>query len=308
MAKTIAAGLALAAIFAPSAAAAQPSESMLAEAVTSACLEALGDRPRGLARVETEGKAVLCVRGTVGHLEGQVAGAEFVQAAQDNAGELDGLFFTSQGGDPWPWLEFAERIGRVDFVVVGDLCTSACANYGFILGRRKIVLPDSIVARHGGETGDPDVARRLLRPAAAGEPIINGGIVTKRPGNPIGRFFRHRRITARFLDIGRRTEALYRQMGISARILSDTTGARPPQAIVDEVHRRHPPEEIEWLVLFPPDLLARCYGFSGLEDMWHPGAPVETMNFGLELQPPHGFVITTRDIGPDGCPAEPRGD
>jgi hypothetical protein len=305
---TASAALALVAIcMSVSAAAAQPSEPSLAEVVTNACLEALGERPRGFVRVNTVGKAVLCLRGTVGHLDGQVGGAEFVQAAQDNAGKLDGLFFTSGGGDPWPWLEFAERIGEVEFVIVGGMCNSSCANYGFILGRRKIVLPGSVVAWHGGETADPAVARRFMRPAAPGEPIMNGGIVTKRPRNPIGRFFRHRRITTRFLDIGRRTEALYLRLGISARILSDTTDARPPQAIVDEVHRRYRPEEIEWVVLFPPDLLARCYGFSGLEEMWHPGGPEETMSFGLELLPPHGFVITTRDIGPDGCPAEPNG-
>ena len=279
----------------------------LAEAVTGACLQALGDRPHGLERVEAGGRRALCVRGMVGLDDRNVRAADFVQAARDNAGKLDGIFFTSQGGQGEPWLEFAERIGEVDFVIVGGLCTSGCANYGFVLGRRKIVLPNSFVGWHGGPVNNRAAAKRFMRRATLGQLVINGEVFGNRPGNPFGRLVYDRNTSARFLEIGRLTEALYRRLGISARIISDTTGARPPSAIVEEVHRRHRPEEIlAWLVLFPPDVLSRCYGFTGLEEMWHPGGPEEVMQLGLQLAPPGGFVAMPRDMGENGCPAEPE--
>ncbi len=282
----------------------EPSE--LARAVTTACLEALGQRPHGLASVSAEGKAVLCVRGEIGLSNAQVKAADFVKAGKDHAAKLDGIFFTSPGGQAEPWLEFAERIGQVDFVIVGGLCNSGCANYGFVLGRRKIVMPGSIVGWHGGPTGDPAVAKRFMKRVPAGRPFISGVIVGNQPGNPVGRLFFRSNTAAKFLKIGRRTELLYRRLGISTRVLSDTTGARPPEAIVDEVLRRHRPEEISsWVVLFPPEVLVRCYGFSGLEEMWHPGGPEATMNFGLQPNLMTGLVTTTRDVGADGCPAAP---
>lgn len=293
----------------PPAAATPPvPEPTLADSVTSACLNALGDRPHGLERVDAAGKAVLCVRGQVGLSDAEIKAADFIEAARRNAGKLDGIFFTSQGGDAEPWLEFAERIGQVDFVIVGGFCASGCANYGFVLGRRKIVLPRSFVAWHGGPTADAAVAKRFMKSVPPGQPVINGAVFGNRPGNPVGRLLYRSNTSARFLKMGRRTDALYRRLGISPRILSDTTGALAPQPIVDELHRRYRPEEIQtWVVLFPPDILARCYGFSGLEEMWHPGGAEETMALGLVFPRPSGFVNTTRDVGADGCPAEPTG-
>ena len=167
------------------------------------------------------------------------------------------------------------------------------------------MLPNSFVGWHGGPVNNRAAAKRFMRRATLGQPVINGEVFGNRPGNPFGRLVYDRNTSARFLEIGRRTEALYRRLGISARIISDTTGARPPSAIVEEVHRRHRSEEIlAWLVLFPPDVLSRCYGFTGLEEMWHPGGPEEVMQLGLQLAPPGGFVAMPRDMGENGCPAE----
>lgn len=285
-----------------------PAPPGIAEVVATACLQALGDRLYGLEQLEADGKAVLCVRGGVGLSDSQIKAADFVKAAREHAGKLDGIFFTSQGGDAEPWLEFAERIGPVDFVIVGGYCASGCANYGFVLGRRKIVLPGSFVAWHGGPTDDPAAAKRFMKPAAPGEPIVNGALFGNQPGNPVGRLFYRSNTSARFLKIGRRTDILYRKLGLSPRILSDTTGARPPQSIIDELHRRYRPEEIEtWVVLFPPEVLARCYGFSGLEEMWHPGGPEEVMKLGLQFPRPSAFIPMPGDVAPNGCPAEPAG-
>jgi hypothetical protein len=53
-------------------------------------------------------------------------------------------------------------------------------------------------------------------------------------------------------------------------------------------------------------VLAQCYGFTGLEEMWYPGGPEEVMQLGLQLAAPGGFVTTPRDMGENGCPAEPE--
>ncbi|MDZ7753397.1 MAG: hypothetical protein U5S82_17575 [Gammaproteobacteria bacterium] len=81
------------------------------------------------------------------------------------------LAITSMGGS----VEAAITLGRwvhghgVDVVVVGH-CLSACANYVFPAGRRKVIRPGAVVAWHGSyrhlvETGlwRDDAAARMAR-------------------------------------------------------------------------------------------------------------------------------------------------
>lgn len=81
------------------------------------------------------------------------------------------LTITSTGG----FVEAAINLGRwvhrngVD-VVVGSHCLSACANYVFPAGRRKVIRPGAVVAWHGSyrhlvETGlwRDDAAARMAR-------------------------------------------------------------------------------------------------------------------------------------------------
>jgi len=61
------------------------------------------------------------------------------------------LVLWSGGGDVASALDMAERIlDRHMPVVVSRLCLSSCANYLFVAGAAKVVMPESVVAWHGG--------------------------------------------------------------------------------------------------------------------------------------------------------------
>lgn len=81
--------------------------------------------------------------------------------------DIKTISISSEGGVTEAALDMAEEIQRrkLDIKVV-DICISSCANYLFVAGAKREVLPHAVVAWHGGHSFKPfrpslDSATRL---------------------------------------------------------------------------------------------------------------------------------------------------
>jgi hypothetical protein len=69
----------------------------------------------------------------------------------------------SEGGATTTALDIAEVVQQKGLnVTVHDYCISSCANYIFIAGKLKNVLPNSLLAWHGGHSDAPYAGCRLI--------------------------------------------------------------------------------------------------------------------------------------------------
>jgi hypothetical protein len=81
---------------------------------------------------------------------GPLTGAGLAALEAADSGTATTLLIRSGGGEVGVGIDFGEWIhARALDVVVDDFCVSSCANYVFTAGRRKVILPGSLVAWHG---------------------------------------------------------------------------------------------------------------------------------------------------------------
>ena len=241
-----------------------PSSFAEAAAITAAC-----ERER-LGVVETDTGPVLCVRQSLGDDDVQRVSA-LTKQLQTRA--VSGLVLSSAGGRVDLWLDLIEASAPpLSFVIVDGVCLSSCANYGFAAGETRIVPEGSLVGWHGGPTGDAAFMRRFVRDLAGLE-------LEQAPS---------------LIALGQRTSALYAALGIST-------------AVLELSHRPAPPFEIRRLrrelgggaiagVAFPPDVLALCFGFTGLALMTHPGDDAATLAASWSKSRRWGLIARPRDM------------
>ena len=117
------------------------------------------------------------------------------------------LVLESPGGDVESALRIAEQVHKLDMsVVVPGLCASACANYLFVAGAKKFVLPGGVVGFHGAPNRDsmihysgPDDDRPVA--VAAGRRYVD--------------------------DLVGEQDRLYGTIGVSQRLLHERPGRFP---------------------------------------------------------------------------------
>ena len=195
--------------------------------------------------IEGENRHVtLCLSGSLGP-----SVVESLRLRMNSEPHIDRLIVRSLGGDVEDWLNVAEVLeGRVDQLVVDDICMSSCAVYAFPLARSRLVPENSLVVWHGGPT-----ARTIesLIPGAEGEEA-----------------------KTKLMDLSERTDALYDRLGISTQILSDTqllSLSPNDRALLESFGDQTGSTSNVDGYAIDPIALERCYGFTNLEKMWHPG-------------------------------------
>ena len=234
--------------------------------------------------LEVEGRQIYCLYDAIS--EERPVFAELAQSVGDRA--PDGLVVRSIGGEVHGWLDLMEALDPpFDFIVVDDVCFSSCANYAFAAAERRIVPDGGVVGWHGGPTANEEFMRHWV---VRNEPP---GMVPSDAD------------MERALELGRRTEKLYALTGASTRILEDTHYPDLPtfSALRARFFTREPEDgRYSGLTAFPPDILERCYGFTGLEDMTHIGNDWDAFRWARNWGP--GFYLFTRTDTTDerGCP------
>ena len=161
------------------------------------------------------------------------------------------VIVTSRGGDADAALDIANAIRDRDLdVVVRGHCISSCANYLFLAGRRKIVEADSFLGFHGTLTSmnlDRQIARMTEAAQAGG---MSADEITAEAES----------MRATIEGYRTRESAFAQRIGFEPALLIDTGFER----LTAEERARLPDGDP---VLFPSaELLARCYGVSGVED------------------------------------------
>lgn len=199
------------------------------------------DQPGGWSLARRDRSSVLCLTGTLQ----AVVPADIASAVADLAGPVD-VVVRSTGGPVETWLTLAEGlVGRVDVLVVDEACLSSCANYVLPLARAVLAREGSLVAWHGGPTGAA---------AAPGAPDI-AAVVT-------------------FDEQARRTERLFRRLGIDVSILSLSAigpDTRKLDMVAGELGLPVAPPPVVAGYAFSPARLAHCFGFRNVGAMWHAG-------------------------------------
>ncbi|RKR00444.1 hypothetical protein C7435_1652 [Maricaulis maris] len=210
--------------------------------------------PGGLELVQAGGDRGLCVYGSIETLSN-------LDAALIRSRRFSSIILRSSGGPVRPWLFFAESLPRRPRTIIVDgLCASSCANYLFPAGREKIVTEGSLVVWHGGPINDVTAFERILGDLADED-----------------------RQAARldFLEIGERSEQLYRFWGVNRHLLSDTFGQAPSYDDILAATNHSASQVVGYAI--PPDVLTACYQIDGLERMWHPGDSTEVVAAGSGL-------------------------
>jgi hypothetical protein len=180
----------------------------------------------------------LCLYGSLENLQ-----ADGLAQAITRMGAIDSVVVRSTGGAVRTWLTLAEVLHeQVQTVIVDEICMSSCANYAFLLGQRHVVPKGGLVVWHGGPVEMPNAA------------VSNNG----------GR-------DVELADLTVRTAEYYRRRGVSLRLLSDTNelAIEPDANYYFSKSGNAYPESFDGYAI-DPAALSRCYGFTGLEDMWHP--------------------------------------
>ena len=76
---------------------------------------------------------------------------------------IKNIILNSEGGDAFEGIKIADFIVKNNInVIVDGQCMSACANYIFIFGNKKIIKNNSIVCFHGGVPKDRSSYRNLI--------------------------------------------------------------------------------------------------------------------------------------------------
>lgn len=183
-------------------------------------------------------------------LYGSLKGVDSKQAAIDlaNGAVYSYIVVRSSGGAVETWLSLAEALaGRVENILVDELCMSSCANYIFPVGRYKYVSSTSLTVWHGGPTIN-NIPKNI---APNSNEILNS--------------------QERFLqNYAVRTESLYRWLNINPEILDITSSL---SLSVDEklfIEKYNYPTNVAISgYAVPPRVLTRCFGFTGLDEMYH---------------------------------------
>ncbi len=179
-----------------------------------------------------------------GEIDRSSADAFLAKAIPDNAT----VFLDSTGGDAESALDMADYIAAHKLnVVVSQYCLSSCANYLFVAGKRKIVLPDSFLGFHGGPHVGSHVVNQTSMPLAEVAARVNVMAV---------------RLIAR-------QDAFYRRIGFDGSIIY-----KPPyQASFDDVDWSHTFWEVG------PTLLSQHYGVQGIDFFATPGSgsPIQAL-------------------------------
>ncbi|MBI1233850.1 MAG: hypothetical protein GC208_05045 [Alphaproteobacteria bacterium] len=255
-----------------------------ADRYIEACRAAVIDAHPPVAQITVEGLPIYCLYD--GILEDPRIHGDLVDGVGNWA--PDGLVVRSVGGAVGDWLDLIWALDPpFDFIIVDGACFSSCANYAFAAAHRRIVPEGGVVGWHGGPT--------------ANEEFMRHWIVRNEPPGTVP----SEADMARVLELGRRTEDLYALTGASTRILEDTHNPDLPTFSVlrARLFTREPEDgRYSGLTAFPPDILERCYGFTGLEDMTHVGNDRDAFRWARNLGP--GFYLFTRTDTTDerGCP------
>lgn len=208
--------------------------------------------------------ATLCLYGNLGTLD------LARESAQLTKRRINRLVLRSAGGEVAAWLGLAEVIaGHVDETIVDGACFSSCANYGFPLGRSRLVPRGALVVWHGGPTH--------LVP----DPTVYNG----RRGEP------------GYRQLALRTDRLYRRLGISPAILART--ARTPSAAKLRKIRKIAPQAEGLAGYAVPPAQLRCYGFTNLGRVWHPGDESRLIRFALQRL--GRYVVAEGPDASDNC-------
>ncbi|HHL43095.1 MAG TPA: hypothetical protein ENJ42_05720 [Hellea balneolensis] len=199
----------------------------------------------GIAFVPLHGVNALCLFGSLKEVD-------YHEATQSLAGiqSYSYVVVRSSGGAVQTWLSLAEILaGRVDNVLVDELCMSSCANYIFPIGRKKYVSSASLTVWHGGPTVENTSPR--ISPRSGG---VSG------PQKPI------------LQNFAQRTENLYRWLGINSEILNITSGLSLSDDAKNFIEEYNFPYKVAISgYAIPPRVLARCFGFTGMRGMFHLG-------------------------------------
>jgi hypothetical protein len=157
---------------------------------------ALAGCSAGGARMPVEGPARATASQMTGDAQVRIAGAsavyrgEMTQEGLDmlkklaDSEVLDTLVVDSAGGEIVVGMDFGNWvIERQLNVVVDGVCLSSCANYIFTAGRKKSILPGSVVAWHGSArqpglldqmhaTAEKGIKARKLPPGKEAEELV----------------------------------------------------------------------------------------------------------------------------------------
>ncbi|MDI6797816.1 MAG: hypothetical protein QMD09_12770 [Desulfatibacillaceae bacterium] len=125
----------------------------------------------------SETPAKILVQGETAYFTGYINGknsSDFMQAVRGK--NIRTVVLNSTGGEINAGMDMGLWIfeNKVD-VVIDGLCMSSCANYLFVAGRNKTLLPGSVVAWHGSAMQSNMLSRgqveEQLRQAIGGKPI-----------------------------------------------------------------------------------------------------------------------------------------
>ncbi|MEM1105639.1 MAG: hypothetical protein AAGH87_04545 [Pseudomonadota bacterium] len=227
---------------------------------------------------EGPSQLTLCLAGTLGP-----SVVQSIRARVDGNLRIDRLIVRSTGGAVADWLAIAEMIeNRVEQVVVDQICMSSCAVYAFAIAERRLVTPGSLVVWHGGPS---PATIDLIAPDASDE------------------------IAADLEELSQRTAALYDRLDLSLDILRDTQTLSLSPNDADMLAQAseegsEAPLDIDGYAL-DPQALSRCYGYSGLEEMWHPGFSHAVFTLGRRRSADLTVLMRPWRIELPACASEP---
>jgi hypothetical protein len=104
-------------------------------------------------------KPALCIYGDInGSLVSEVSSA--IKSQHGAGGNINYVVLSSDGGDLSASLKIAEMIEATGAtVVVGDRCMSACSQFLFVAGAKKVILSEGLVLFHGGPISDETISK-----------------------------------------------------------------------------------------------------------------------------------------------------
>ena len=156
------------------------------------------------------------------------------------------LIVRSSGGKVSDWLEVAEVLeGRVNKMIVDEFCFSSCVLYFPVIAKRVLTTKPSFLVWHGG----PHKKNKTLADASA---VSIKNLI-------------------QFEDIIKRTEDMYKRNFINTDILN--ISFLPPSRHQIEIIKRKNEKEGKIIAgySFTKSILKNCFGFIGIDDIWHAG-------------------------------------
>ncbi len=217
--------------------------------------------PGGLSIVNANGARALCMYGS---LE-RVPIAKLSELLRTIV--VDTVVLRSTGGPVKVWLSLAEAlVNNVSNIVVDDACFSSCANYAFVLGRWRQSNESALVVWHGGPTGQTEDLADTIRKSGAA-------------------FSMSTKLEKDYKDLAARTISLYERLKINPEILDITQPTNPPARAVELAQNilgsteNVPPFSGYAL---PPETLSKCFGLTGMDQLWYPSNPNAITRIGFE--------------------------